>query len=147
MNILNFARIAGIAFILVGLAGFIPGLTQPPPPGAPDLAVETSYGTLFGLFPVNALHNLVHILLGAWGLAAARAFDSARMFARGTAIIYGVLALMGLVPGLNTMFGLTPLFSHDVWLHALLAAASAYFGWGPPSHARAGDAVHTATRH
>jgi hypothetical protein len=143
MNVRDFARIAGIAFILVGLLGFIPGITQSPPPNAPDLAVETGYGWLLGLFPVNLLHNLVHIALGAWGLAAARAWDSARLYARGTAIIYAVLAVMGLVPGLNTLFGLAPLFSHDVWLHALLAAVSAYFGFIAPArhHAAAGPAT------
>ena len=131
MNVRDFARIAGIAFILIGVLGFIPGITQLPPPNAPDLAVDTGYGWLLGLFPVNLLHNLVHIALGAWGLAAARAWDSARLYARGTAIIYAVLAVMGLVPGLNTLFGLAPLFSHDVWLHAGTALIAAYFGWGP----------------
>ncbi len=143
MNVRDFAKIAGIAFILVGVLGFVPGITQAPPPGAPDLAVETSYGWLLGLFPINLLHNLVHIALGAWGLAAARAFHSARLYARGTAIIYAVLAVMGLVPGLNTLFGLAPLFSHDVWLHALLAAASAYFGFmAPARHTAAGTTTH-----
>ncbi len=144
MNVRDFAKIAGVAFVLVGLLGFVPGITQSPPPNAPDLAVDTSYGWLLGLFPVNLLHNLVHIALGAWGLAAARAWDSARMYARGTAIIYAVLAVAGLVPGLNTMFGLTPLFGHDVWLHALLAAASAYFGFLAPARheAMAGTATH-----
>jgi hypothetical protein len=48
-------------------------------------------------------------------------------------IVYGVLAVMGLISAANlhTMFGLTPLFSHDVWLHAGTAVIAAYFGWGP----------------
>ncbi len=144
MSVRDFARFAGIAFILVGLLGFIPGITQSPPPGAPDLAVDTAYGWLLGLFPVNLMHNLVHIALGAWGLAAARAWDSARTYARGTAIIYAVLAVMGLVPGLDTMFGLAPIFSHDVWLHALLAAGLGYFGFLAPARHRemAGTATH-----
>ena len=36
---------------------------------------------------------------------------------------------MGLIPGLNTVFGLIPLHGHDVWLHLILAAAAGYFGW------------------
>jgi hypothetical protein len=47
----------------------------------------------------------------------------------GVAIIYAVLAVSGLIPGLRTTFGLIPLFSHDVWLHVVLAAGAAYFGF------------------
>ena len=88
---------------------------------------------MLGLFPVNVVHHLVHLLVGVLGIAAYRAFDSARLYARGLAIVYGVLAVMGLISAANlhTMFGLTPLFSHDVWLHAGTAVIAAYFGWGP----------------
>jgi hypothetical protein len=37
--------------------------------------------------------------------------------------------VLGLVPGLNTVFGLVPIHGHDVWLHAGTALAAAYFGW------------------
>jgi len=33
------------------------------------------------------------------------------------------------VPGLDTMFGMMPLFGNDVWLDALLALIAAYYGW------------------
>ncbi len=45
------------------------------------------------------------------------------------AIIYAVLVVAGLIPGLNTMFGLVPLFGNDIWLHVILAVPAAYFGW------------------
>ena len=60
----------------------------------------------------------------------------ARTYARGLAVFYGLLAVMGLIPGLNTTLGLIPVFGHDVWLHALTAAAAAYFGWAAPVDAR-----------
>ena len=127
VSIQMFARIYGIAFLVVGVAGFIPGVTQPH--DHPELALEAGSGLLFGLFPVNALHNLVHLVFGAWGLFAARGFGSAQIYARAVAIIYGVLTLMGLIPATNTTFGLVPIYGHDVWLHALLAAIAAYFGF------------------
>src|SRR5215207_6113871 len=115
----RFALVVGIIYLVIGIAGFIPGLVQ----GQvyPDLAVDTGAGALLGLFPVNVVHHLVHLLVGVLGIAAYRAFDTARLYARGLAIVYGVLAV----------FGLTPLFSHDVWLHAGTAIIAAYFGWGP----------------
>jgi hypothetical protein len=125
-----FAVVYGIVFLLVGIAGFVPGLVAPPQPAA-DVAVEEGFGRLFGLFPVNVLHNVVHLAFGVWGLAAYRTFSAARLYARSVAVIYGVLTVMGLIPLLNTTFGLIPLYGHDVWLHALLAIVAAYFGWAP----------------
>ena len=127
----RFALVVGIIYLVIGIAGFIPGLVQGQ--DYPDLAVDNGSGALLGLFPVNVVHHLVHLLVGVLGIAAYRAFDTARLYARGLAIVYGVLAVMGLISAANldTMFGLTPLFSHDVWLHAGTAIIAAYFGWGP----------------
>jgi hypothetical protein len=84
---------------------------------------------LLGMFPVNTLHNIVHILFGLWGLAASRAVGGSVMYFRGVAIIYALLTVMGLVPSLDDAFGLVPLYGNDVWLHAALAIVAAYFGW------------------
>ena len=90
VNIHTFARAFGIIFLIVGIGGFIPGLTQPH--DHPNLAVEAGSGMELGLFPVNVLHNLVHILFGVWGIAMYRSFSGSLVFARGVAIIYAVLA-------------------------------------------------------
>ena len=127
MRIETFARIFGIVFLVVGIGGFIPGLT--PPHDHPGLAVEAGSGMELGLFPVNALHNLVHILFGVWGLAASRTFGAARTYARVVAIAYALLTVLGAIPATNTTFGLVPIYGHDIWLHALLAAVAAYFGF------------------
>ncbi|GGK19758.1 membrane protein [Deinococcus malanensis] len=124
----TFARAAGIIYLLVGILGFIPAFLSPP--NGPDLAVDAFHGRLLGLFPVNLMHNLVHIAIGLWGLSAARTLGASVGFARGLAILYAVLAVMGLIPGLKTMFGLAPLHGNDVWLHAGTALVAAYFGWG-----------------
>ncbi|CAO4152406.1 DUF4383 domain-containing protein [Methylorubrum extorquens] len=128
MSIRTFALIYGIVFVLAGAGGFIPGLNAPPHEH-PDMTLNTSFGYLMGLFPVNILHNLVHLAFGVWGLSAYRSAHGARAYARGVAVIYAVLAIGGLIPGLQTTFGLIPLFSHDVWLHIVLAAGAAYFGF------------------
>ncbi len=132
----KFALILGAIYLIVGIAGFIPGLVTSPHGGA-ELAADEGFGRLLGLFPINWLHNLVHIAVGIWGLAAARSFGGAVGFARGLAILYGILTVLGIIPATNTLFGLVPLYSHDIWLHAATTLLAAYFGWGPPSRARA----------
>jgi len=95
----------------------------------PGLTMDHGYGHELGMFPVNTLHNLVHIIFGVWGLAASRSLGAARGYAKGVAIIYVLFTVMGLIPGLDTTFGLVPLYGADVVLHLLLAAVAAYFGF------------------
>lgn len=81
------------------------------------------------MFPVNVLHNAVHILFGVWGLVAASSLAGAVLYARGVAVIYALLTVLGLIPATNTAFALVPIYGHDVWLHGLLAVVAAYFGF------------------
>ena len=129
MTVRTFALIAGIIYLAAGVLGFIPQLLSPPPADAPPLGITAFYGYLLGLFPVNLMHNLVHLEIRTWGIAASRAAGAARVYAKSLAVIYGILTIMGLIPGLNTLFGLAPLHGHDVWLHAGTALIAAYFGW------------------
>jgi hypothetical protein len=130
MTVRTFALIAGIAYLAAGILGFVPQLLSPPPADAPQLGITAFYGYLLGLFPVNFMHNLVHLAIGAWGIAASRGLATgARAYAKSLAVLYGILTIMGLIPGLNTLFGLAPLHGHDVWLHAATAIIAAYFGW------------------
>lgn len=129
MNVRTFALIYGSVFTVVGIAGFIPSLVTPHDAAEHALVVEEGAGELFGLFPVNLLHNLVHLAFGVWGLAVARNAHAAITYARSVAVVYAVLVIMGLIPVLDTTFGLIPLHGNDIWLHALLAAGAAYFGF------------------
>ena len=100
------ARVFGVVFLLVGLLGFV---TTP-------LSMEG--GLLLGLFPVNMVHNLVHLAFGAWGLFAGPALAGAAAYCRIAGIAYIALAAIGLLAPAG--FGLVPLGGHDVWLHAIL---------------------------
>lgn len=124
-----FALVAGVVYIVAAIWGFIPGLLTPPPADAPPLAVDALHGRVMGLFAVNVLHSLAHLAIGIWGVVAWRTLTASVTYAQGLAIIYGVFGLMGLIPGLKTVFGLVPLYGHDVWLHWLTAIIAAYFGW------------------
>jgi hypothetical protein len=131
MNVRSFAMVLGVAFLIVGTLGFIPGITQMHHADDPNLSLEgPGTGHLLGLFHVNVFHNLIHILFGIMGVFMARA-GKARSYCRFVAIAYGLLAVMGLIPamGIQYTFGLVPIEGHDVWLHALIAIAAAFFGW------------------
>jgi hypothetical protein len=123
-----FALILGIAFLLIGVMGFIPAFVTEPT-GTHHVTVHANHGLLLGLFPVNVLHNSVHLLFGVLGIAAFFSFWGSRMYARMVAIIYAVLAVLGLIPATETTFGLIPIHGHDVWLHATIALVAAIFGW------------------
>lgn len=142
MTARSFALLFGIAYLGIGLLGLMPGMLTLPPADAPPIGFEVMYGWLLGLFPVNMLHTLVHLAVGAWGLWAYMGNASPRFYAQALAVLYGVLGIMGLIPGLNTVYGLIPLHGHDVWLHLGTAAIAAYFGWSHQSGERrsaAGD--------
>ncbi|MGZ5027261.1 MAG: DUF4383 domain-containing protein [Methylobacter sp.] len=130
MNIRMFALSMGIIYAVVGVLGFFPALMSAPAPNSP--VISSGYGLLFGMFPVNTLHNLVHLIIGAWGLLAYQDLEGSRTYSRSLAILYGALAVFGFIPALNTLFGLVPLFGNDVWLHLLTALAAAYFGFVSP---------------
>ena len=129
MSTRNFALVWGIVFLAIAGTGLIPGLLQQPHASDPNLSVDAMHGRALGLFPVNILHTLVHLLFGIWGVIASRRLDSARTYARITAVVYVMFVVMGLVPGFDTTFGLVPLHGNDVWLHVLLALPAAYFGF------------------
>lgn len=129
INVKRVALILGIIYILIGIAGFMPALIQPPKAGEPAVNIAALHGDLFGLFPVNVLHTLIHLAIGIWGVIATRSVGASIIYARSMAVIFGVLTIMGLIPGLNTVYGLIPLYSHDLWLHALTAIVAGYFGF------------------
>lgn len=124
-----FSLIVGTAFTLAGIAGFIPFFTPHVPPDAPHLIVDTSYGLLIGLFPVNIIHNLFHFGVGVLGLLAFRSYASSLQFSRFLGITLGIMTVMGMIPALSTGFGVWPLYGHDIWLHGIEAVVGIYLGF------------------
>ena len=116
------AMVFGIVFLLVGILGLVS-------PGGMSMAADPAPGMLLGLFPINLLHNVVHLLFGVWGIVAARSFAGAKMYCTVGGLAYLLLACLGLVGATSTLFGLVPLGGGDVWLHALLGAVLAGVGF------------------
>ena len=106
------AGVFGVIFILIAVLGFIS-------PGGMVMTVEPTTGMVLGIFPVNLLHNIVHLAFGVWGLVASRSWSGSKSFFTAAGFIYVVLTCVGFLS--PTGFGLVPLGGADVGLHAVLA--------------------------
>jgi hypothetical protein len=116
--------LGGVGFLLVGVLGLVQGGMSME--ADPSLAPK-----LIGIFPVNVLHNVVHLAFGVWGLAAARTHGAARTYCRAAGVIYLVLTCLGyFVPN---GFGFVPLGGPDVLLHLVLGLLLAGVGFTAPA--------------
>jgi hypothetical protein len=132
----NAAAAVGAVFLLVGILGFVPGITT----NYDQLgsAGHTSMAMLLGVFQVSILHNIVHLLFGVAGLAAARTAAAAKNFLIWGGVIYAVLWIYGLVIDPMSSANFVPLNTADNWLHLLLAtgmiALGVLLGRSLPAH-------------
>jgi hypothetical protein len=120
------AALVGAVFLLVGVLGFIPGITTDS--GSMEAAGHESHAELLGTFQVSVLHNVVHLLFGVAGIALARRPSSARAFLVGGGVIYLVLFLYGLVIDQESQANFVPLNTADNWLHLVLGAGMIALG-------------------
>ena len=145
----NCALALGVIFLLLGIAGFVPGFVSLPPEGFDaggvslnaDSFYAKGFGYLFGAFPTNLMHNIVHLLVGILGIAAAST-GNAKLYNRGFAISYVLIAVMGLIPLAQTTFGLMPIFGNNVWLNALSAVIAGYYGFLTDKPATSTDKIN-----
>jgi len=114
------ALVVGLAFLAVGVLGFIPGITTHQ--GQMSFAGHSSRAQLLGIFEVSVLHNLVHLLFGVAGVALARTPGGASSYLVGGGLIYLVLWLYGLVIDKASSVNFVPLDNADDWLHFVLGA-------------------------
>lgn len=110
------AAVVGAVFLVVGIAGFIPGITTNLYDGL-ELAGHDGNAELLGIFEISVLHNVVHLLFGVAGLAAASAAANARLFLVWGGAIYLVLWVYGLVIDYDSGANFIPLNTADNWLH------------------------------
>ena len=111
------ALLFGAVFVLVGILGFIPAV-------APN-------EHLLGIFHVNAAHNAVHLLSGVVAIICCLASERAAiLFFRIFGVVYGLVAVLGLVGGDRPILGIISNNMADVWLHIAIAAVSLMIGFG-----------------
>lgn len=122
------AQIFGVGLVAIGVSGFFfTGMSM-------DADLDTA-PRLFGLFPVNVLLNVVYVLFGAWGVAAARQHASARSYAQIAGVAFLGFAALGFV--LPELFDLLPIGGVNIGLHVLVGAVLASVGFSArpaPAH-------------
>lgn len=126
LTLRNTAMGVGVVFLLVGVLGFIPGITTDY--SAMTFAGHESGAMLLGIFQVSILHNIVHLLFGAAGVAMARSDRMARLFLVGGGIVYLVLWLYGLFVTGPMAANFVPFNTADNWLHFVLGVAMVGLG-------------------
>ena len=109
------AWILAIVFLAVGILGFVPGIT--------------TNGLLLGIFEVDALHNIIHLVSGAVFLYAAMKPAKASLVFKVFGVVYALVAVIGLVQG-DTVLGLISTNTADHLLHVVLAIVILYVGFG-----------------
>jgi len=125
-NLQKAATAVAAVFLLVGVLGFIPGITTDY--DEMEFAGHESGAQLLGIFGVSILHNIVHLLFGVAGLALARSWSGARTFLLGGGAIYLVLWIYGLVVDADSDANFVPLDDADNWLHLALGAGMVALG-------------------
>jgi len=106
----------GVVFILVGVLGFVPGVTRD--------------GHLLGIFHVNLAHNVVHVLTGLVAVVMGLTSDhAARIFFCVFGVIYGLVAILGFAYGDQPILGILASNTADTWLHVGIAAVSLVLGF------------------
>ena len=114
------ATVFGVVFLLVGVLGFIPGITD--------------NGHLLGIFHVNTAHNIVHILSGAAALVAAgMGVAAARNYFRIFGVVYGLVTILGFLGGEEPVLGMIANNTADNWLHLAITLVALTLGFAGSS--------------
>lgn len=118
----------GIVLIVVGVLGFIPGITTQ----YNELAFlgPDSQALFLGVFQVSMLLNVVQLAIGATGWAMSRNNPmGARNFLMGFGLLYIVFSVYGLIVGVGSAANFLSLNTMDNWAFMILGVAMVGAGW------------------
>ncbi len=119
MNVKSVSMWVGVFFLVLGIIGFVPALT-------PD-------GLVLGLFLVDPLHNIVHILTGVVAVfAAMSSVNAAKVYFQVFGVVYALVTVLGFMTGTG-LFGLLPVNLADNVFHLAVTAVYLYYGFGGSS--------------
>jgi hypothetical protein len=114
MNVQKLAKLFGIVFVLVGILGFVPGITTD--------------NHLLGIFEVDVLHNIIHLATGLIAFWAASTMANSRLFFKLFGVIYALVTILGFMMG-GSILGLFMVNAADNFLHLVIALVALYAGF------------------
>ncbi|MEU4769630.1 DUF4383 domain-containing protein [Actinosynnema sp. NPDC023794] len=135
------ATVVGAVFLVVGIAGFIPGITTDY--DTIQFAGHESQAKLFGVFAVSILHNVVHLAFGVLGLVMAKTMRNAFLYLVAGGVVYLLLWLYGLLVDHDSSANFVPVNTADNWLHLLLGLGMIALGFALGRPARPTRAAGT----
>jgi hypothetical protein len=116
------AKVFGIIFVIIGILGFIPGIT--------------SEGHLLGIFHVNTLHDMIHLASGIIAIGAGMSGTKAsRMYFQIFGVVYGLVTVLGFIAGNGEILGVIANNLADNLLHVLISGSALYLGFGTRTEA------------
>lgn len=132
MTARTYAALCGAIYLLLGAAGFVPMLWERPAEG-PRLSVPVFHASLLGIFTVNLILSMTHLVIGLWAAMSANNRYSALAFTRAGTILFLVMGILGLIPVdvVRTVYGMAPLHGYNAWLYLGSAALGAFFSFRP----------------
>jgi len=105
-----------IVFLAIGVLGFVPGVT-------------TADSMLLGMFHVDSLHSIIHLVTGlVLAFAAWSSASSSQLALKVFGVVYALVMVVGFVQG-DTVLGLFAVNMADNVLHLVLAAGLLYAGF------------------
>jgi Domain of unknown function (DUF4383) len=121
-----YALIFGAVLTVAGIIGFFYN--------SDFTSNKAVHDDVFGILSVNGWHNVVHILTGVLGLAAAGAYASSRGYALGLGVVYIVVAIWGFIIGSgDSILSIIPVNTADNFLHLLIGIAGIAAGMATPA--------------
>jgi hypothetical protein len=110
-----YALTFGLALLLAGILGFFYTADFSTGDATKD---PGNRDALIGVFDVNGWHNVVHLVSGLLGLALARSWRGARLYAYGFGLTYLAVTVWGFILGDGeSILGLIPVNTEDNFLH------------------------------
>jgi len=106
------AVLFGIGFIFVGVAGFLPTFSKE--------------GLLFGIFEVDSLHNIVHLVSGVIAIMAATSYRFTKIYFTVFGLIYTIVAIVGFWRN-GDLFVMHVNMADNI-LHIVIGVISLYLG-------------------
>jgi hypothetical protein len=122
-----YATVVGAVLTIAGIIGFFYSSSF----GSPGNVDE-----VFGIFAVNGWHNVLHLVTGLLGLAAAG--YAARTYALAFGLLYVVLAIWGfIIGGGDSILGIIPINAEDNVLHLIIGVLGLAAGAASPAATKA----------